>query len=262
MDGFDPHKLRPLAKLEPVWAPIVHSYAPQAIEFTGTLLTQLLAFWLPSVLYLCLDWFFPSYSQRHKIQPAPKQPTRREIRHCFAVVAQNQLLTSGLHLLQLTLVSTTGLRSSSYRIEPGLPALPELARDFVLCLLLREALFYYSHRLFHIPYFYVRIHKKHHKFTAPIALAAQFAHPVEQIFANALPISVPPQIVGSHVVTFWIFLAWELFNTATVHSGYDFFRNKAKMHDLHHEKFNLNYGSIGLLDWVHGTDILEKKRRD
>ena len=127
---------------------------------------------------------------------------------------------------------------------------------------MREALFYYSHRLLHIPYLYVRIHKKHHRFTAPIALAAQFAHPIEQIFANALPISLPPQLLGSHVLTFWIFLAYELFNTVTVHSGYDFFHNKAKMHDLHHEKFNLNYGSVGLLDWVHGTDKLEKRRID
>lgn len=48
--------------------------------------------------------------------------------------------------------------------------------------------------------------------------------------------------------------------TATVHSGFDFFGGKARMHDLHHEKFNLNYGSLGLLDWVHGTDRLEKRR--
>lgn len=254
--------LRPFAKLERFWAPIVASYSRPAIEFAGTLLIQFLAFWLPSVFYIWLDSLFPAYSQRHKIQPAPKQPTRQEIRYCFRVVAQNQLLTTGLHLLQLVLVNKTGVQASSYRIEASLPALPELARDIILCLLLREAFFYYSHRLFHHPYFYVRIHKKHHRFTAPIALAAQFAHPIEQIFANALPISVPPQIVGSHVVTFWVFLAWELFNTATVHSGYDFFRNKAKMHDLHHEKFNLNYGSIGLLDWVHGTDELKKRRVD
>lgn len=246
--------------MEKAWVHIVENYSPQSIEFTGTLVTQFLAFWIPSIFYICLDSLFPAYSERHKIQPAPKQPSRKEIKHCFWVVAQNQLLTSGLHLLQLTLVTKTGLRTSSYRIEPTLPSLPELLRDIVLCLLLREAFFYYSHRLFHIPYFYVRIHKKHHKFTAPIALAAQYAHPIEQIFANALPISVPPQIVGSHVLTFWAFLAFELFNTATVHSGYDFFQNKAKMHDLHHEKFNLNYGSIGLLDWVHGTNQLAKRR--
>jgi len=25
------------------------------------------------------------------------------------------------------------------------------------------------------------------------------------------------------------------------------------MHDLHHEKFLVNFGSLGWLDWLHGT---------
>ncbi|KAJ5761117.1 hypothetical protein N7520_008273 [Penicillium odoratum] len=243
------------------WSGIVESHSPQKIEFLGTLLVQVFSFWLPSLFYLWLDTIAPSFSQKHKIQPAPKQPTRRDITHCFLVVTQNQILSSVLHLTLLFISSKAGSRSS-YRIEASLPGTTEFARDFILSILLREAIFYYSHRLLHIPYFYRRIHKKHHRFTAPIALAAQFAHPLEQIFANALPISLPPQLLRSHVLTFWAFLAWELFNTATVHSGYDFFHNKAKMHDLHHEKFNLNYGSVGLLDWIHGTDKLGKRHSE
>ncbi|KAL2004559.1 hypothetical protein VTN00DRAFT_3444 [Thermoascus crustaceus] len=240
---------------------ISSSYPPQKIEFTGTLLIQLLFFWLPSFIYLFLDVLFPSFSARHKIQPAPRQPTRKDIWRCVLVVSGNQVLTTGLHALQLFLAAKVG-REGSYRVEAALPSREEFVRDFILCLLLREAMFYYSHRLLHRPIFYSKIHKLHHRFTAPIALAAQYAHPIEHIFANALPISLPPQILGSHVLTFWVFLAYELFNTATVHSGYDFFAGKARMHDLHHEKFNLNYGSIGVLDWVHGTDRLVHKKRD
>ncbi|BAE62104.1 putative C-4 methylsterol oxidase [Aspergillus flavus] len=246
-----------MPKLETHWATIVTSYSPSTIEFTGTLLIQLLTFWLPSLIYLTLPTLFPTWSNNHKIQPAPKQPTKKEIHHCFKIVLRNQLLTTTLHLLQLNLLNKG---TSSYTLTPTFPSLPILARDFLLSLLAREALFYYAHRFLHRPYFYVRIHKQHHKFTAPIALAAQFAHPIEQIFANALPISLPPQLLGSHVLTFWAFLGYELFVTATVHSGFDFFGGKARMHDLHHEKFNLNYGSLGLLDWVHGTDRLEKRR--
>lgn len=243
-----------------LWADIVATYSPQSIEFVGTLLVQVLAFWLPSIFYLCLDILAPTYSQKHKIQPAPKQPTKQDIVRCIQVVAQNQILSSALHFTLIYISSRTG--SGSYRVEASLPPVLEIIRDVLISLLLRETLFYYSHRLLHVPFFYRRIHKKHHKFTAPIALAAQFAHPLEQIFANALPISLPPQLIRSHVLTFWIFLAWELFNTATVHSGYDFFHNKAKMHDLHHEKFNLNYGSIGLWDWVLGTDKLDKRHSE
>ncbi|EEQ31889.1 C-4 methylsterol oxidase [Microsporum canis CBS 113480] len=237
------------SKVEAGWASVVSTYSPATIEFVGTSIVQLVSFWIPSAIYLGLDRWAPAFSQRHKIQPAPKQPTAKEIKHCFFYVFKNQLLSTALHILLLTLVL------------PTLPPLAILARDFVLSILLREALFYYAHRLLHHPYFYVRIHKRHHKFTAPVALAAQYAHPIEQIGANILPITLPPQLLKSHIITFWIFMAYELFNTATVHSGYDFLGGKAKMHDLHHEKFNLNYGSIGFLDWFHGTDKLRSKEK-
>jgi sterol desaturase/sphingolipid hydroxylase (fatty acid hydroxylase superfamily) len=45
-----------------------------------------------------------------------------------------------------------------------------------------------------------------------------------------------------------------------VHSGYDFFKRAAKAHDVHHEKFRVNYGALGILDWVHGTGDKEQRR--
>lgn len=44
-----------------------------------------------------------------------------------------------------------------------------------------------------------------------------------------------------------------------MHSGYDF--AGARMHDLHHEKFRVNYGALGLLDWVFGTDVVGWDRK-
>ena len=43
------------------------------------------------------------------------------------------------------------------------------------------------------------------------------------------------------------------------HSGFDFAQPPlSKQHDAHHEKFNVHYGSLFFMDWLHGTDELRE----
>jgi sterol desaturase/sphingolipid hydroxylase (fatty acid hydroxylase superfamily) len=243
-----------------LWPHLVSTYSPETIDLIGTFLIQFVFFWLVSAAYLSLDYVAPTFSEKHKIQPTPKQPSWTEIRSCALYVLRNQTMATVLQI-SLAILAKVGNRPPSHRFDATLPPLSEVVRDFTIAIILREILFYYSHRMLHLKPFYARIHKFHHRFTAPVALAAQYAHPIEHLLANVLPVALPCILLKSHILTFWIFLAFELFETATVHSGYDFLNGAAKKHDLHHEKFVMNFGALGFLDWMHGTDRLKLKER-
>lgn len=176
-------------------------------------------------------------------------------------------------------------RQSAVRVEKNLPPLGEfvryfcvtytcqvspcpsnaapLARFFPACLIgfslfcVQAIGFYYLHRLFHHPLLYARVHKVHHEWKAPTALAAAYAHPLEEIVVNACPGLVGPLVMGPHVLSFTAYMVFGLTITSFAHSGYSFpFANwlhlDAKYHDYHHKTFNCNYG-FWWLDWLNGT---------
>lgn len=236
-----------------IWSNVVASHSPFTIDIVGTLVIQVVFWWIPSAIYVSLDSLFPDFAARHKIQPALKQPTGADIRYAVYVSLRNQLLVLAIHV-SLILVSITTNRPSPFKVTATLPDLGSFIYDFAVCVIAREILFYYSHRLFHIPSLYRRIHKIHHKFKAPVSFASQYAHPIEHLIANTLPIALPPAAINTHILTMWVFLAWQLLETTTVHSGYDFFGGAAKRHDRHHERFDVYFGGLPWLDWVHGTD--------
>jgi sterol desaturase/sphingolipid hydroxylase (fatty acid hydroxylase superfamily) len=235
------------------WSHLATTYPPYILEFSGTLLTQILFYWIPCTLYLLLDIHLPAFSRAHKLQPASHQPTRAQVAQCIQLALRNQLISISLQLVNLLATRDVPADEQRLSFSPSLPTLHEFARDFAVLVVVREVWFYYVHRALHTRLLYGRVHALHHRFVAPVAFASQFAHPVEHVVANVMPSALPPKMIRTHVVTSWAFLGWILLETCTAHSGYDFFAGSSKMHDLHHERSVVNYGGLGWMDWLHGT---------
>lgn len=240
-----------LSTVSTVWSDIVASYDPLALELAGTVFIQVVCLWLPSLFYLSLHQMFPRFSAAHKIQPSQPSPSSSETQHCVFVVLRNQLI--GL-VFQTALV----ILFPGYPIPQSLPAPQKLLSDVLSSIVLCELMFFYSHRLLHSKKLYARIHRTHHAFTTPIALSAQYAHPIEFIVSNFLPLHLPRMLLlhDCHIISFWVFSSMVALVSCSVHSGYALWGigELAKRHDWHHQRVSVNFGTFWVLDCIHGTD--------
>lgn len=117
------------------------------------------------------------------------------------------------------------------------PRFERILVDLSVCYLMREITFYYSHRIFHTKFLYKIIHKRHHQWTAPIAVTAIYCHPIEHLVSNIMPTAVGLQIMRSHLFTWWLYVGLATVETLTSHSGYHLpFWMSPEFHDFHHEK--------------------------
>ena len=125
--------------------------------------------------------------------------------------------------------------------------------NYIIHTLIIDVWFYSTHCALHWPVFYSLIHKKHHLFKAPNAVACMYANPVEFCIGNVLGVILGPALTNCSPVECAFWMCFSLASTSASHSGYRFMG--ATDHDLHHEHLYCNYGVGIFMDKLFQTEF-------
>ncbi|XP_077984393.1 fatty acid hydroxylase domain-containing protein 2-like [Glandiceps talaboti] len=239
------------------WLQIFNAFGgdPWILCVVGTITVTGISYWLFASLFLFVDVTGkPAFMLRYKVQPEKNiRVDRIRLTKAVLTVLFNQTFaTIPVIMLFYHLFVWRGVE-----FGPELPTFQWVLVELIVFSLVEEVGFYYFHRLLHYPALYKYIHKVHHEWTAPISIVSLYAHPVEHVMSNILPPLVGPLLTGSHIATIWLWFIIALFSSIIAHCGYHVpFLPSPEAHDFHHRKFVNNYGVLGVLDRLHGTDNL------
>jgi 4-alpha-methyl-delta7-sterol-4alpha-methyl oxidase len=142
------------------------------------------------------------------------------------------------------------------------PAWWVVAGQVVFFVYLDDFLYYWFHRTMHGRWLYKHVHGWHHRIVTPWAVTGHYMHPVEYVVTGTIAL-LGPLVLGSHVVTLWVWFALRQWEAAEGHSGYEFRltpthlfpgNDGARHHDFHHARVRGNYaGFFPIWDRVFGT---------
>ncbi|KAJ3208126.1 Chromosome 5 4 [Dinochytrium kinnereticum] len=238
---------------------ITQVFTEDQLFFQVTLAYSTLFYWAVSLLYAVLDLHhLPRTLFNLKIQDT-KTTTWSDYRKASIQVLFNQFLIN----LPMGYIGRNVWAKMGCSVSSPLPSPWIMMRDLAAFGVIEEVMFYYSHRALHHPRIYRFIHKQHHEFTAPCGVAATYAHPVEHLISNMFPIILGPLLMGSHVFTFWFWLTIAITTTISTHSGFVIPGMPSPIrHDFHHYRFNSCFGVLGILDYLHGTDVGTEEYKD
>ncbi|KZL65873.1 C-4 methylsterol oxidase (atty acid hydroxylase), partial [Colletotrichum tofieldiae] len=181
------------------------------------------------------------------------------LRPPYVSATSRQMLTQSLwnHVVatmtHVAFVMSTGGQSMLTRtfIQPySLPSWREFARDLAVGLLLRDAVFYIIHRIWHAPGVYERVHAKHHEIKHPgnhHVLTISYMSVADFMFLYGFPVVGIAKLLEMNLATTLAFS----FVSAVGEQVKLLWGDDA--HDDHHLNLAPNYGVYGLMDGICGA---------
>ena len=136
------------------------------------------------ILYVMIDVMQkPKFLLRYKIQ-ATSQVTTNNLSKLLRQIISNHVFFT---ILSFGLIC---IKHHYTDIQRNVPSLSRFVLEWLVFILVREVLFYYSHRALHHPSIYKYVHKQHHEWQTPIALTAIYCHPIEHFVSNMFPVII------------------------------------------------------------------------
>ena len=137
--------------------------------------------------------------------------------------------------------------------------------SWVWMLFVHDTYFYWMHRMMHHPTLFKYVHLVHHKSTNPSPWTAYAFHPLEA-FLEALIVPIIAFTLPVHGPAIGLFFLFQIVYNVYGHLGFELYPkgfhkttigkwvNTSVAHNLHHNKFNGNYGLYFLFwDRMMGT---------
>ena len=239
-----------------VWHFTARVLPPWAVFVLGLWALHVGAHWLAVGGFAALERWFPEKIEAFRIQPGAKAVRPPDL---WRVVLTNQLVA-----MPLTLLAGWGLLSvRGWDVTAPLPGVRQLLLELAVLAVLTEVTFWSAHRLLHVRWWFRHVHRVHHRYRAPIPIAATYMHPFEYVAGNIAPMMVGVLVVGAHPVSAALLTVLATLNIVVTHSGLHLPGLPwAAHHDWHHYKIRGCYGALYVLDWLTGSDreFLEKGR--
>jgi sterol desaturase/sphingolipid hydroxylase (fatty acid hydroxylase superfamily) len=212
---------------------LLDRYSAGYVEILGSVSVQVVYL----IVGLVLEWMRPPYNSA---------TSRKMVAHSL----MNHVVATSVHVTYVMSRGGESVLSRTFTQPYGLPGWKEFASDMMIGILLRDAIFWIIHRLWHTPGIYERVHAKHHEIKYPVnhhVWTISYMTVMDFLFLYGLPVVAVAKALEMNILTT---LAFALFSAVG---------EQVKLvwgdeaHDEHHLNMAVNYGACGFMDKLFGT---------